>query len=510
MKWNLKWILLCGSLLSLSACQSSEKNSSRIEPNTEDSRLIFLSDYGAAGDGRTDDTARIQQALDSASANGTIYFEDRTYLIKRSLEVRVRGLQLKGPGRLVMRGGAQYAALRITANDVLVDSLRIVNPDGIEPDFVINGCGQSGDLATKHIVGIQVEASGTKILRSTFERMSYGIRLESGTEHQVEDNTIHQLIGTNAECDGGAGVYVASAFSTINGNLISQTNDKSSEGAVIVFGEQAIRNDISRNDISGNFINAIVVNNRIPVEEEALKIPTNLIFLNFIKSNGILIQNTQKTDVFDNEILFTQSATSTSSAIRVWNSRDSQIFRNVVTVDDEGSLDAALWLYQVPGADVYENIFQRSEFLENLHTLDYGIKMELSNDAKINNNLIAANLAQTGIGIYSSPRLSMTQTNRIRQVGLIGLKIENSDEASIRLLDIFRTGDFALQIKDSANLELVGLEIAEAQNGLHVRSSEMLSLRNSSLSFYETDKDFDESDQSYTEVNTEWSQIPQE
>ncbi len=61
------------------------------------SDVINVKDYGATGDGTTDDTTEIQAALDKASSGGTVFFPVGDYLISASLNVK-SDTTLRGEG----------------------------------------------------------------------------------------------------------------------------------------------------------------------------------------------------------------------------------------------------------------------------------------------------------------------------------------------------------------------------------------------------------------------------
>ncbi|SOD30557.1 Pectate lyase superfamily protein [Variovorax sp. YR752] len=70
---------------------------------TGESRLadvVSVKDFGAKGDGSTDDTAAIQAAINSFSSGGTLYFPAGTYMISSQLNSTVNGLVFEGAGYL--------------------------------------------------------------------------------------------------------------------------------------------------------------------------------------------------------------------------------------------------------------------------------------------------------------------------------------------------------------------------------------------------------------------------
>src|SRR5438105_4761543 len=69
-----------GATLSLEGEGDSSGTSSPVARNARDVRL-----FGAKGDGRRDDSAAIQAALDASSGGGLVYFPSGDYLITTSL-----------------------------------------------------------------------------------------------------------------------------------------------------------------------------------------------------------------------------------------------------------------------------------------------------------------------------------------------------------------------------------------------------------------------------------------
>ena len=82
-------------------------------------------DFGAAGDGSTDDTLALQQALDSLAPGDTLVIPGgRSFLHSDVLAVRVPGVRLTGAGTLVATNEARSAVV-LDADDVQVDGITL-------------------------------------------------------------------------------------------------------------------------------------------------------------------------------------------------------------------------------------------------------------------------------------------------------------------------------------------------------------------------------------------------
>lgn len=89
-------------------------------------RTINAVDFGAAGDGTTDDTAALQAALADAGGDGaTVVVPPGTYRITQPLEVP-GGTALIGPGEIV-QGSLATPGLRIMGSDVTIDGLTLLS-----------------------------------------------------------------------------------------------------------------------------------------------------------------------------------------------------------------------------------------------------------------------------------------------------------------------------------------------------------------------------------------------
>jgi len=84
---------------------------------------VSVKDYGAVGDGTTDDTDAIQYAL---ATGGPVYVPPGTYLVS-SLTIAVAGTRLfgAGPGSILRHTNAALNAITVTVDDVEISDLRM-------------------------------------------------------------------------------------------------------------------------------------------------------------------------------------------------------------------------------------------------------------------------------------------------------------------------------------------------------------------------------------------------
>lgn len=86
---------------------------------------MAVEDFGAVGDGRTDDTVALRRALSEVAAGSTLTFaRGRTYLHADVLTLAVADVVLSGGGTLLATA-EERSALRIEAADVTVDGLTL-------------------------------------------------------------------------------------------------------------------------------------------------------------------------------------------------------------------------------------------------------------------------------------------------------------------------------------------------------------------------------------------------
>jgi len=89
-------------------------------------QIVSVKDFGAAGDGVTDDTTAIQDALDAAPQYSTVFFPPGNYIISDELVIPTSNLLITGRARITAKANAQFEfMLKATSlSGITVENLR--------------------------------------------------------------------------------------------------------------------------------------------------------------------------------------------------------------------------------------------------------------------------------------------------------------------------------------------------------------------------------------------------
>lgn len=173
-------------------------------------------EYGATGDGSTDDTAAIQAAINAcAGTGGEVYFPKGFYSINATLTISTkRGVRLSGVMQSYANPGSSLGATLIWDGSTSDDMLYIFNSQDIRVDGL---CFDGADTAGSR--GIFVDSDNTQVSKRIhidhcfFKRLNICIQIgssDSGTQYQVDSDYItncafYEGYGSNSTC-----VYVQS------------------------------------------------------------------------------------------------------------------------------------------------------------------------------------------------------------------------------------------------------------------------------------------------------------
>lgn len=216
---------------------------------------LDVRDFGAVGDGTTDDTAALQSALNALAATGpvTLIFGPGNYLTGQlTLTNAVDATIIGQMAALTLKAtGSRIFALRLvgTCDNVEIGGLRIVGNSVVGDAHAGIGCGNGQTLSNIRVVGNHIE--------NTTLAISFSADL-TGTLRGIliANNVVDTVTGTAAGF--GYGIHHASAGDTPNGVRIIGNRIKSTQrhaiyqamgvGTVIANNTIADHRDANSND----------------------------------------------------------------------------------------------------------------------------------------------------------------------------------------------------------------------------------------------------------------------
>lgn len=182
--------------------------------------VVNVKDFGAVGDGVTDDTAAIQAAVNSTSMK--VYINDGTYKITSTISSTIPGKELCGTGATIK---AETAA----------DSV-MLSVGGASSK--ISGIVFDGNNKAKH--GVYISAGGCKVTENTIKNL-----------YSATTNALGVFAETNQ------GVFVTdNKFSNINSLSNSQTGDAQGASRAVLLSSTLAA--VNSSVISGNQIDTII------------------------------------------------------------------------------------------------------------------------------------------------------------------------------------------------------------------------------------------------------------
>ena len=169
---------------------------------------VNVADYGAVGDGVTDDTAAIQAAI-NANLGRQINFNQGSFLITSTLQINTTGLGNTSAPKL--QGSGMYDTILINKTGSSTIFIQSGTADEFAYNLEISDLSLSGDAVSSNTIGLRIE--GCRFVTVSNVRISgmkshgiYGLSVSG----DFTDNSSMQFNHVQIEDCGGYGVYASS------------------------------------------------------------------------------------------------------------------------------------------------------------------------------------------------------------------------------------------------------------------------------------------------------------
>ncbi|GGH32156.1 glycosyl hydrolase family 28-related protein [Paenibacillus segetis] len=263
--------------------------------------IINVKDHGAKGDGRSDDTAAIQQILDSVDGNGaTVYFPKGTYMINPSKTLLVNSLTK-------ILGDGTSSIIKANDNNFGWELMRLHGHD-----IEIEGIVLDGNMAVNRILVIDPGSSAIKVSNSILSNATHskdsqseyytgivtGVMIYGNTDRITIDNTeVSHISAVNLTADSliARGIYVTTSWGSNEkvGTNVSITNSHihhigpADDGDGIYYEDRNLENDKAQ-DTNSLIANNVFDNNAkraIKLYAQGITVRDNRIVNSYLKNN---------------------------------------------------------------------------------------------------------------------------------------------------------------------------------------------------------------------------------
>jgi len=374
---------------------------------------IDVREYGATGDGSTDDTVPINAALDTLNANGggALYFPPGTYMI----DVKI-GAQVHDNTTILLATGATLKAIADTARNHA-----IIKCDSVSNVKVIGG----------HLLGDR-------------ER-HLSVEGEWGMGIDLRQCTNVEISGVHIDSCWGDGIYIGGTQPCekvfVNNCYI---NKNRRNGISVVNGKYV---GIANNHISGHDGTdpraAIILEGNGGDEVEYVTVVGNTLVDNFWFGVGIYRNDTKYATIADNIIR------NSKMGVRIGHARDVVVSDNLISdcdsvgigIDTNGGTTDSLFgataigniihnakrgisVNSISGKPIYD-VKISDNYIDSMSV--YGIYAIRCNGIQISDNYIY-DVEHRGIDVFDLNRANISG-NYIRQTGSNGLRLNNDADS---------------------------------------------------------------------------------
>lgn len=268
--------------------------------------IVYVRDFGAVGDGQTDDSDAIKRAIQSLSSGGTVVFDSgKTYLKRKLITVKKSGVKLWGYGSTIY----SYVAadqLRVPERGAQV-AFFLAAPDTAAYGMTIVTNMRKRPLGLPGYAGIFLTSTRQEAIDNRFEYTANGVITQGATNFLIARNVVYRTTADGIHMTtGSTGGHVAC-------NVVRENGDDMV--AVVDYGNgEPQMSDflIEDNDLAGNYWGrGITVSGGrdVTIRRNKIALTSNAAAIYMVSEESFKTRNIRNVLIEDNQILNSQNTT---------------------------------------------------------------------------------------------------------------------------------------------------------------------------------------------------------
>jgi len=482
MKWNRKYFVFCVCI-----CVAFVLFGAFVGAGVASARTIYV----------PDDYAKIQWAVDAASASDTIIVRPGTYIenvdVDKSLEIRSYS---QNPSDTIVKAFDSHDhVFYVTADNVYISGFTVTGATGYIAGIHLynsNNCRIEKVDASNNYDGIYLKSSSNNIIaNNTVSSNNYfGIYLYESSSNTITNNTVssnyldgiylykesnNNIIANNTVSDNRHGIHLKSSSNNCIANNTASSNNE--DGIHLRYSSS--NNIIANNTASSNnhigiclyksSSNNIIANNTVSSNNDdgihILSSSNNIIANNTVSSNnddGIFISDSSNNIIANNTV-----SSNKDYGIYLKYSRNNIMASNTVSNND------GIYLYYSSSNNIIANNIASNN--------DDGIYLYYSSSNTITNNTISSNY-YNGIYLEEESNNNIIANNTVSSNKDYGIYLKYSRN-NIIASDTVSNNENGTYLEFSCSNTIANnIVSANSGDGIHLKSSGSNTIANNTVS----------------------------
>ncbi|RLG92988.1 hypothetical protein DRO29_08080, partial [Candidatus Bathyarchaeota archaeon] len=381
--------------------------------------FLILTAFACVSEAKTiyvpDDYARIQWAVDHASAGDIIIVRDGIYYENLKVDKQLTIKSENGSDNCIVDGGGFGDVITLNADGITIEGFTVRNSGSYWPD-----------------AGVKVFSNANNITYNSITNNYYGIYLSSSCNNTIANNII---CSNNLH---GIDLYDSKNNSISNNNILNNSYG--------IFLDYSNESSISNNNILNNYLGIVldysnensISNNNISNNDRGIALDNsndNKIRKNEFIKDGIFVYSSYGNIVEDNTV---------NGKPLVYLEGESDEF-----IDNAGQVilvkckNITVMNSELTNTDVGIELFESDNCLisnNNISNNYDGISLRYSNNNSISNNNICSNSPKYGINLWDSKNNSISNNNILNNS--CGIYLTDSNDNKIRKNEFIKDGLF--------------------------------------------------------------------